>query len=184
MARGREKESRPPQTDMDSVSPSAGSTASKGGWLGPLIYIAIFLAGAGMVYVGIAGLMGSASLGAGAVVIEARVTGARTVTHAKRDKTYEVQYAFDVGKQTYTYRDPTGRANLWAGLTREAWDAARAKGTTPVSYLPNDPWTNRAVHAASNPVEGNVIGLIVGLILMVPATLWLVNVVRRRRAAA
>jgi hypothetical protein len=152
-------------------------------WIAPLIYIAIFFAGAYIVYVAIAGLTGGASLGAGALVVEARVTGARTVTHPKRETTYEVQYAFDVGKQTYTYRDPTGRTNLWVPLTREAWDAARAKGTTPVNYLPNDPWTSRAVHAAGDPVESNVIGLIVGLILMLPATLWLVRLVRRRPAA-
>jgi len=152
-------------------------------WIAPLIYIAIFFAGAYIVYVAIAGLTGGASLGAGALVVEARVTGARTVTHPKRETTYEVQYAFDVGKQTYTYRDPTGRTNLWVPLTREAWDAARAKGATPVNYLPNDPWTSRAVHAAGDPVESNVIGLIVGLILMLPATLWLVRLVRRRPAA-
>jgi hypothetical protein len=52
-----------------------------------------------------------------------------------------------------------------------------------VNYLPNDPWTSRAVHAAGDPVESNVIGLIVGLILMLPATLWLVRLVRRRPAA-
>jgi hypothetical protein len=157
--------------------------AKKSGWIAPLSYLAIFLAGAGIVYVAIAGLTGSASLGAGAVGVEARVTGARTVTRARGDKTYEVQYAFDVAGQTYTYRDATGRTNLWVPLTREAWDAARAKGTTPVSYLPNDPWTSRAVHAAGNPVESNVIGLVVGVVLMVPAILWLLGLVRRRRAA-
>ena len=155
-------------------------------WIAPAAYWAIFLAGAYIVYVGIAGLVGSTSLGAGAVVVEARVTGARTVTRGDRSqtKTYEVQYAFDVGKQTYTYRDPTGRTNLWVPLTHEAWDAARAKGTTPVSYLPNDPWTSRAVHAAGNPVESNVIGLVTGVVLMLPATLWLVGLVRRRSAGS
>ena len=128
-------------------------------------------------------MAGNTSLGAGAAVVEARVTGARTVTRSERGKTYEVQYAFEVGGQTYSYRDPTGRTNLWVPLTREAWDAARAQGTTPVSYLPNDPWTSRAVHAAGNPVESNVIGLVVGVVLMLPAILWLVSVVRRRRAA-
>ena len=153
-------------------------------WIAPAAYCAIFLAGAYIAYVGIAGLLGSKSLGASAVVVEARVTGARTVTHAKRDKTYEVQYAFEVGGQKYSYRDPTGRTNLWAPLTREAWDEARAKGTTPVSYLPNDPWTNRAVHAAGDPVESNVIGAVVGMILMLPAILWLVGLIRRRTAAS
>ena len=152
-------------------------------WIAPAAYWAIFLAGAYIVYVGIAGLAGSSSLGAGATVVDARVTGARTVTRDKRDKTYEVQYAFEVGEKTYTYRDPTGRTNLWVPLTREAWDVARAKGTTPVSYLPNDPWTSRAVHAAGNPVEENVIGLVAGVVLMLPAILWLVKLVRRRRAA-
>jgi hypothetical protein len=151
-------------------------------WIWPAAYLAIFAAGAYIVYVGIAGLLGSTSLGAGATVVEARVTGARTVTHTKRDKTYEVQYAFQVADKTYTYRDPTGRTNLWVPLTREAWDEARAKGTTPVSYLPNDPWTSRAVHAAGNPIESNVIGLVTGLVLMLPAVLWLVSLVRRRRA--
>ena len=153
-------------------------------WIAPLIYLAIFVAGAYIVYVAIAGLTGGASLGAGALVVEARVTGARTVTHTKRETTYEVQYAFDVGKQTFTYRDPTGRTNLWVPLTREAWDAARANGTTPVRYLPSDPWTSRAVHAAGDPVESNVIGLVVGLILMLPTILWLVSLVRRRRVSA
>ena len=152
-------------------------------WIGPAAYLAIFVAGAGIAYVGITGLAGSTSLGAGADVVDARVTGARTVTRAKRDKTYEVQYAFEVGEQTYTYRDPTGRTNLWVPLTREAWDEARAKGTTPVSYLPNDPWTSRAVHAAGNPVEENVIGLVTGVVLMLPAILWLVKLARRRRGA-
>ena len=152
-------------------------------WIAPLIYIAIFFAGAYIVYVAIAGLTGGASLGAGALVVEARVTGARTVTHPKRETTYEVQYAFDAGGRTYTYRDSTGRTNLWVPLTREAWDAARTKGTTPVNYLPNDPWTSRAVHAAGDPVESNVIGLVTGVILMLPAVLWLVGLVRRRRAA-
>ena len=151
-------------------------------WITPGILIALFLAGAGIVYVGISGLMGNRSLGADAVVVEARVTAARTVTHPKRDKTYEVQYAFKVGEQTYTSRDPTGRTNLWVPLTLEAWDAARTKGTTPVSYLPRDPWTSRAVNAAGDPVESNVIGLIMGLVLMLPATLWLVALVRRRLA--
>ena len=153
-------------------------------WIAPAAYWAIFLAGAYIVYVGIAGLVGSTSLGAGAAVIEARVTGARTVTRSERGKTYEVQYAFEVASQTYTYRDATGRTNLWVPLTHEAWDAARAKGTTPVSYLPSDPWTSRAVHAAGNPVESNVIGLVAGVVLMLPATLWLVSLVRRRRAAS
>ena len=154
------------------------------GWIGPAAYFAIFLAGAGIAYVGIAGLAGNTSLGARAAVIDARVTGARTVTRAEREKTYEVQYAFDVGEKTYTYRDPTGRTNLWVPLTREAWDAARAKRTTPVSYLPSDPWTSRAVHAAGDPVESNVIGLVAGVVLMLPAILWLVKLVRRRRAAS
>ena len=153
------------------------------GWITPALYLAIFFGGAGIVYVGIAGLVGTASLGAGAVVVEARVTGARTVTRPQREKTFELQYAFDVGGQTYTYRDPTGRANLWVPIEREAWDAARAKGTTPVSYLPQDPWTSRAVHAIGDPVESNAIGLIAGVVLMLPAILWLVGVVRRRRPA-
>ena len=153
------------------------------GWIWPAAYLAIFLGGAYIAYVAIAGLLGSTSLGAGAALVEARVTGARTVTRSERGKTYEVQYAFDVAEKTYTYRDATGRTNLWAPLTREAWDAARAKGTTPVNYLPNDPWTSRAVHAAGDPVESNVIGLVAGVVLMLPATLWLVSLVRRRRAA-
>jgi uncharacterized protein DUF3592 len=159
------------------------SDAKKGDWILPVIYLAVFVAGAYIVYVAIAGLAGGASLGAGAVVVEARVTGARTVTRREREKTYEVRYAFDVGAQTYTYRDPTGRTNLWVPLTREAWDEARANGTTPVRYLRGDPWTSRAVHAAGDPVESNIIGLVAGVILILPATLWLVRLVRRRRAA-
>lgn len=151
------------------------------GWIQPAVYFAIFFAGASIVYVAIAGLMGGASLGAGAVVLEARVTGARTVTRPDGDRTYEVQYAFEVGGKTYTYRDPTGRRNLWVPLKREEWEAARANGTTPVSYLPGDPWTSRAVHATGDPVEENVIGLIAGAVLMLPAMLWLVSFVRRRR---
>jgi hypothetical protein len=39
------------------------------------------------------------------------------------------------------------------------------------------------VHAAGDPIESNVIGLIAGVVLMLPATLWLVALVRRRGAA-
>lgn len=152
-------------------------------WITPGVFIALFLAGASIVYVAIVGLAGSRSLGAGAVVVEARVTGSRTMTHPRRDMTYEVQYAFQHGDKTYTSRDGTGRTNLWVSLTHEAWDAARSKGTTPVSYLPADPWTNRAVHAATDPVESNVIGLVMGVILMLPAVLLLVKAARRRRAS-
>ena len=88
------------------------SEANPRSWITPAVFLAIFVAGAGIAYVGIAGLVGGASLGAGAAVIEARVTGARTVTHPQRGKTYEVQYAFDVAGKTYTYGDPTGRTNL------------------------------------------------------------------------
>jgi len=54
----------------------------------PAAYLAIFVAGAAIVYVAIAGLLGSASLGGGASTVEARVTGARTVTRRDRGKTY------------------------------------------------------------------------------------------------
>lgn len=153
----------------------------RGGWIAPAIFVAAFLAGAGIVYVAIAGMASGASLGDGAAVIDARVTDTRVVQYRRRGDSYEVRYAFDVGGQTYTYKDPTERTDLWAPLTREAWEAARTNGTTPVRYLPSDPLTNRAVHHAGDPTEGNIIGLVVGLILMLPATLWIVGRIRRRR---
>ena len=68
-------------------------------------------------------------------------------------------------------------------MPRSPLDLKLTKGTTPVSYLPHDPWTSRAVHAEGDPIESNAIGLVAGLILMLPATLWFVGLVRRRRAA-
>ena len=50
-----------------------------------------------------------------------------------------------------------------------------------MTYLLSDPSKSRAVHATGDPVESNVIGLVVGLVLMLPATLWLVRFFRRRK---
>lgn len=86
----------------------------RGGWIAPAIFVAAFLAGAGIVYVAIAGMASGASLGDGAAVIDARVTDTRVVQYRRRGDSYEVRYAFDVGGQTYTYKDPTERTDLWA----------------------------------------------------------------------
>lgn len=147
-----------------------------------LVLIGGLLAGAGITYVAIDGLLGAGALGAGAVTTDARVAGVRVMTYRRRGDSYEVQYTFEVGGRTYSHRDGTGRTELWTPLTQAAYEEARAKGTTPVEYMPDDPWTNQPVHRAGDPIENDVIGLIMGILCMSPAFLWLVAAVRRRRA--
>lgn len=152
-----------------------------GQWVVDAVLVIGFLVGVGIAFVGVRDLLRGASLGDDAVTLEARVTDTRVMTSRKRGETFEVKYAFEVAGATYSYNDSTGRTDLWVPLEREAWESARAKGTTPVSYLPSDPWNNRPLHHADEPIFGRVAGIFMGLLCMAPATMWGFAAFRRRR---
>lgn len=113
------------------------------------------------------------------MTVEARVTEIRSVTSRKSGDSYQVRYAFQAGGQRYTYRDETGRTNLWATISQEAWEIARQEGTVEVAYLPADPWVNHAVARPSDRLFGQIAGLVVGLICMLPALLWGASALRK-----
>jgi len=92
-----------------------------------------------------------------------------------------VRYAFQVGGQTYMYKDETGRTDLWATISQDAWEVARQKRTVAVAYLPSDPWVNHAVARPSDGLFDKIAGLVMGLLCMLPALLWGVSAFRRSR---
>lgn len=146
--------------------------------------VGAFVPGAFLVYAAIVELVHDRSLGEGAVTTTARVVDTRILTSRKSGDSYEVQYAFDIGGVTYSYCDATGRTNLWAPLEPSAWQSARSTGTTQVAYLPADPWTNRAVHAAGEPFADHLAGLCVGFFCMAPAFLAALGALRKPGARA
>lgn len=153
------------------------------GWVVPTILLGGFVLGIGLVYAGAVELIHDRSLGEGAVTIDARVTDTRIMTSRKSGDSYQVRYAFDVAGRTYSYRDATGRTDLWASLEESAWRTARSSGSTQVAYLPSDPWTNRAVHQTGTPWGDHVAGLCMGLVCMAPTLLWAFGALRRRGGA-
>jgi hypothetical protein len=149
-----------------------------------VILIGVFLLGLAIVVVATREIMNDGTLAKGAVTVEARVTEIRSVTSRKSGDSYQVRYAFQVGEQRYTYKDETGRTDLWATISQSAWEVARQKGTVEVAYLPADPWVNHAVARPSDRLFGQIAGLVVGLLCMLPALLWAVSAFRRSRRSA
>jgi len=147
------------------------------------ILIGIFLVGLWIVIVAALEIRNETTLAKGALTVEAKVTEARTVTSRKRGVSYEVRYEFEAGGQRYTCKDETGRTNLWAAITQKAWEVARQKGAVEVAYLPADPWVNHAV-ARPSGLFGRIAGLVVGLLCMLPASLWAVSALRKRKPSA
>lgn len=150
------------------------------GWVIWLFLVVGFVGGLGLVYVAVVELVHDDSLGEGAVTTRARVVDVRIMTSSKRGDSYELRYAFEVGGATYSYRDATGRTDLWATLEHPAWEDARRHGEVEVAYLPADPWTNRAVHEAGSPVGDHLAGLCMGLLCMAPLIAAAVGALRRR----
>jgi hypothetical protein len=146
-----------------------------------VILIGVFLIGLAIVVVAAREIIKDRTLGNGAVTADARVTELRKTTSRKSGDSYQVRYAFEVGGQKYTYKDETGRADLWATISQDAWEVARQKGIIAVTYLPADPWANRAVARASDGLFGQIAGLVVGLLCMLPTLLWAISALRRRR---
>lgn len=65
------------------------------------------------------------------------------ITATQHSRNAEVRYAFDVGGETFSHSDATGRSDLWASLTDETWELASAQGCVEVVYLSDDPSVNR-----------------------------------------
>ena len=149
-----------------------------------IFLIGIFIAGLALVIVAAREIVNDGALATGAVTVEARVTEMRIMTSRKRGESYEVRYAFQAGGQTYTYRDETGRTDLWATISQEAWEAARQSRTVGVAYLPADPWVNHALARPSDHLFGQIAGLVMGLLCMLPALFWGVSAFRRSRRYA
>ena len=143
------------------------------------ILIGISLGGLAIVIVATREIINDATLAKGAVTVEAYATEMRVMTSRRSGDSHQVRYAFQAGGQRYTYRDETGRTDLWATISPEAWEVARQKGTVEVEYLPGDPWVNRAVARPSDRLFGQIAGLVVGLICMLPALLWAASALRK-----
>ena len=157
----------------------------KASWIVDMILIGLGIVGLAIVIVAAREIVNDGALATGAVTVEARVTGMRVMTSRRRSgESHEVRYAFQVGGQTYTYKDETGRTDLWATISRDAWEAARQKRTVEVAYLPADPSVNHAVARPSDRLFGLIAGLGVGLLCMLPALLWGVSAFRRSRRAS
>lgn len=148
-----------------------------------MILIGVCILGLAIVIVSAREIVNDGALATGMVTVEARVTEVRVVTSRKSGESYQVRYTFQAGGQTHTYKDETGRRDLWATISQEAWEAARQKGMVEVAYLPADPWVNHAVARPSDRLFGNIAGLVVGLICLLPALLWGVSAFRRCRPA-
>ena len=149
-----------------------------------VILIGVFLVGLAIVVVATREIVNDGTLATGSVKVEARVTEIRSVTSRKSGDSYQVRYAFQVGGQKYTYKDETGRTDLWATISQKAWEVARQKGIVEVEYLPADPWVNHAVARPSDRLFGQIAGLVVGLICMLPAILWAVSAIRKSGRSA
>jgi hypothetical protein len=148
------------------------------------ILIGVFLAGLAIVIVAAREIVNDSTLAKGAVAVEARVTGMRVMTSRRSGDSYQVRYAFQAGGQRYTYKDETGRTDLWATISQEAWQVARQRGTVEVAYLPADPWVNHAVARPGDRLFGLIAGLVMGLICMLPALLWAVSALRKSGRSA
>lgn len=140
-----------------------------------------FVLGAAIVFYAIREMTNAGSLGHEAVRVTARVTDSRVLSYQKRGDSHELRYAFDVGERTFSFKDSTGREDLWAVVTQDAFEAARREGRLEVEYLPTDPWVNRPVHAANPGSFDEIAGLVVGLLCMSPALLAGMAALRRRR---
>ena len=145
-----------------------------------VILIGVFFIGLALVIIATREIVNNRTLAQGKVSVEARVTETRKMMSRKTGNSYQVRYAFQVGPQTYTYKDETGRADLWATISQDAWEVARRKGVIEVAYLPTDPWVNHAVARSSDGLFGQIAGLVVGLLCMLPGLLWAVSAIRRR----
>jgi hypothetical protein len=84
----------------------------------------------------------------------------------------QAQYAFTVNSQVYTFADETGRANLWAHISRSDWNAIQAgRGSLQVKYLVADPNVNQPVSTSS--VSNDLVGAYCGVFLSIGlALLW------------
>lgn len=149
-----------------------------------LLFIGCFIAGLAIVVVGAMGIVNEGALGDGALPAQARVTDTRIMTSTKSGDSFELRYAFDVDGQTYTYRDETGREDLWASVTHEAWVDARNTGSVHILYLPSDPWVSQPRDKATSGIFDKLAGMCVGFFCMAPAFLWVFGAIKRRRASA
>lgn len=94
-----------------------------------------------MLFLGGSELYRAQRLSESSQLVEARAYDWSTVT-GDGPTSYELHYDFQVGGQTYSASDATGREGLWQEVPVEAWEASQQTGTLSVRYCPEDPWIN------------------------------------------
>lgn len=105
--------------------------------------LALFCAAFGlfMLFLGGSELYRAQRLAESSQVVEARAFDWSTVS-GDGPTSYELHYDFQVGGQTYSASDATGREGLWQEVPIEVWEASQQTGTLSVRYFPADPWIN------------------------------------------
>ena len=138
-----------------------------------LIYLGIPV-GVALAIIGGLAAFNAASLQSQGRVVNAKITQSQT----DDNDAYEIKYEFRVagGATTYTHSDETGRRNLWVTLANNAGGT-----TTPVRYLPSNPWVNAPMNTTADPMQGAFAGLGVGVLLAVVGVSLLVSDINRRR---
>ena len=131
------------------------------------IYIAIAV----VALIGIAcsgiGLISELTLSQNGVTTMATVTDTE-MSYTNGNPTYDVQYEFSINGQVYTCSDPTGRRDLWCGVSYSEYQSADATQQIQVLYLPDNPWNNRP--ADKSPDTPIFIVIIVSLLVfLIPA---------------
>jgi hypothetical protein len=142
------------------------------------VLVVVALAGAAILGLGVSELVRDARLGASGARATARVTATAT-RHSRAGAEYLVRYELVVRGRTYRYTDATGRDDLWADVSGDEWDEARARRAIAVRYVDADPSTSAP--ASFEPRTGDhVAGLVLGGALVLFALLG--PLVERRAA--
>lgn len=140
-----------------------------------------FFVGLYIVYAAVSEIVMERARDAAGVVIDARVVDTRVLESRRRGRELQVRYAFEVGGTTYTYGDGTGRRDLWATLSPEAFDRANANHVVAVRYERTDPANNEPAQVTGVSTSNRLIGGGAGCLCMVPGLLMLLGMVRGTR---
>lgn len=101
-------------------------------------------------------------------VIEARAFDWSTVT-GDGPPSYELHYDFQVGGQTYSASDATGRGGLWQSVPLATWEQSQRTGTLSVRYVPDDPWINEPLDADPDAMGDHLAALGMGALCCLSA---------------
>jgi hypothetical protein len=108
---------------------------------------------------------------------EAEVVETRVSSDSHGLPNYDIRYRFRTQPlgPWFTREEPaTGRSDLWSVLPQEEWERARGSGRLTVAYVPDDPHINRPASTQSSSATDSLAGLIIGLVLLVGGSCWIV----------